>query len=95
MSEESILKRILQTRFSQGVETDWDGLDRFLNHPEFPTRARDFRRELADAILNHTISPEEFEELTAIDRESQDDVDSFLREEVWEQMYENEPVRIP
>lgn len=94
IKEESILERILQTRFTQGVDTDWDGIDRFLNHPEFPTRARDFRRELADAILNHTITPEDFLALTAIDKESQEDVDAFLREEIWDQMYENEPVRM-
>jgi hypothetical protein len=94
MSEESNLKRILQTRFTQGVETDWDGIDRFLNHPDFPRRAREFKRELADAILNHRLTPKDFEDLTAIDKERQEDVDAFLRDEIWEQLYEDEPVRI-
>jgi hypothetical protein len=67
MSGESPLQNVLVTMFSQGVATDWEALDRYLNHPRFPTRATGFKRELADAILNHTISPKEFERLTVID----------------------------
>ncbi len=94
MSEKKILKKILETEFVAGVETDWDEIHRFINDPEFPTRKRDFRNQLADAIMHGTISPEEFEELTAVDRDDQDDVNSFLKETIWDRLYENEPVSI-
>ena len=93
MDEESSLKRVLKTQFKPGLETNWDGIRNYLNHPEFPNRARKFKQELADAILNHRISPEEFEKVTELDRDSQEDVDKFLTEELWEQLYPNEPVR--
>ena len=95
MSQESPLRTVLETEFSQGVATDWDALDRYLNHPRFPNRARDFKRELADAILNHTLSPKEFECLTVIDKDSQEDVDGFLLEELWMPLFPDEPVRMP
>ena len=95
MSSDSVLRRVLETRFTQGVATDWDDLLSFLNHPGFPGRAREFKKELADAILHHRITPLEFEDLTAIDRDSQEDVDQFLIEEIWNQLYPNEPVKIP
>jgi hypothetical protein len=94
MSEASTLKRVIETQFTQGVATDFDGLRRFLEHPEFPDRAREFKAELADAILNHRISPKEFEDLTAMDQDSQEDVDDFLTKELWATLYPNEPVRL-
>lgn len=95
MNEESILRSLLETTFSQGVETDWDDLHRFLNDPSFPDRASEFKRELSDAILNHRILPHEFERLTAIDQESQEDVDMFLTDEIWIPLYDDETVKIP
>ena len=94
MSDEGILKGLLETTFSQGVQTDWDDLRRFLNLPEFSDRARKFKRELADTILNHKISPQEFERLTAIDQDTQEDVDKFLIEEIWKPLYKDEPVSL-
>ena len=72
-----------------------DDLYRFLNHPNFPNRAREFKEELADAILNHQITPQEFQRLTSTDQDSQEDVDQFLIEEIWNELYGNEPVRMP
>ncbi len=95
MSELTILKNLLETTFSQGVETDWADLKRFLSDPKFPDRARKFKHELADAILNHKIEPPEFEMLTAIDQDSQKDVDMFLTDQIWNQLYPNESVSIP
>ena len=95
MRDETLLEGVLATEFSQDIATDWDGLQRFLNHPNFPNRAREFKQELADAILNHRITPDKFERLTALDQDSQEDVDEFLIEEIWNQLYPNEPVRMP
>jgi len=93
MSDESSLRRILKTHFKQGLGPNWDGIKKYLHHPDFPNRDRKFKQELADAILNHTVKPEEFEKLTDVDRDSQEDVDKFLKVELWEPLYPNEPVR--
>jgi hypothetical protein len=93
MNEQSILKELLETTFSMGVETDWEDLRRYLKDPSFPDRESSFKAELADAISNHTISPEEFEKLTAIDQDEQEDVDAFLTDEIWKPLYGDEPIR--
>ena len=93
MNDDSILKYILQSYFTAGVETDYEDIKRYLNNPNFPTRARNFKAELADAILNHTVSPEDYERTTSVDQDSQEDVDKFLTTDIWNPLYNNEPVR--
>ena len=85
-----LLNNILETRFTQGCGSDWVSLRAFLEHPKFPGRAKEFKQQLADAIVNHGISPAEFEELTSIDQDEQADVDQFLLEELWENLYDGE-----
>ncbi|MDE2400004.1 MAG: hypothetical protein KGL67_03315 [Patescibacteria group bacterium] len=94
MKEESPLKRILKTEFKQGLGPNWNGIKQYLNYPKFPSRAKNFKLELADAILNHSISREEFELLTAVDQDTQADVDQFLIEEIWKPLYGDEPISI-
>ena len=94
MEKKSILKDVLETYFCQGVEMSYDELNQFLKNESFPDRARTFKRELADAIINHKITPEEFQDLTAVDQDSQEDVDKFLTTEIWDPLYDNEPVRM-
>ncbi len=82
-----LLAHVLETRFTQGVSFEWEELFAFLRHPEFPAREATLRRELAEAISGHLVSPAEFEALTAIDRDSQADVDDFLRRELWAPLF--------
>jgi hypothetical protein len=93
MDDNSLLKDVLESYFTAGVEADYDEIRQYLNNPDFPARARNFKSELADAILNHKVTPEEFEEVTAVDQDSQSDVDRFLTTEIWNPLYNNEPVR--
>ena len=81
------LAHVLGTRFVQGVSFEWDDLFRFLRAPEFPGREATLRRELAEAILGHLVSPAEFERLTAVDLDSQADVDAFLTVELWAPLF--------
>jgi hypothetical protein len=78
-----LVKSLLKTRFSAGVATDWEGLERFLDHPRFPNRRAELREELSRAIREHLISPAELERLTSIDQDEQADVDRFLIDELW------------
>jgi len=72
---------------------DWDGVRRFLNQPDFPERDKDFRRELSNAILNHTIPSEEYVKLTDDDGvESPQDVEKELRL-LWQYIYGEEPIK--
>lgn len=93
-SNENLLNRILENRFYAGAVYDYDDLLKFLKHPNFPNREGAFKRELSSAILNHKISIQEFEDLTMIDYEAQDEVDEFLKTEVWQPLYGDEPVSL-
>lgn len=86
----ALLERVLASYFSAGVAYDFPALERFLRHPGFPGREAAFRGALADAIVRHRISPAAFEAMTAIDQDSQADVDAFLRREVWDSLYPGE-----
>lgn len=77
-----------------GVATDLESLERFLRDPNFPDREKTFKTELADSIINHRIDPEEFENLTSIDQDEQEDVDAFLTDEIWKPLYGDEPIRL-
>ena len=90
--DENLLERVLENRFYAGAVYDYEDLSKFIKHSSFPDRAKEFKRELADAISNHTISIQEFEDLTQIDYESQEEVDEFLKTEIWQPLYGDEPI---
>jgi archaellum component FlaD/FlaE len=66
-------------------------LMQFLNHPDFPDRNNQFQRELADAILNGTTTPEEYEHLTDISYDEPEDIERELRE-LWQNIYGDKPL---
>jgi hypothetical protein len=51
-----------------------------------------FKTQLAEAILNHTLTPEAYKKVTS-DNEynTQDELEDWLRE-MWEEIYGNEPI---
>lgn len=51
-----------------------------------PEIAKKFREQLANAILNKTISPEQYESLTGEDFDTQEDLDSWLQE-LWNELF--------
>ncbi len=93
-NNQNLLERILENRFYAEAVEDYDSLKNFLTHPKFPNRAIEFKRELADAILNHKITPELYENLTNHELENQQEVDEFLKNEIWQPLYGNEPVKV-
>lgn len=94
LKQGQILKHILETYCHVEYFTDdWESVKRFLNHPNFPDRNAEFKKELAQAIIEHTISTKEFEKLTAEEYETQEEVDSFLIREVWQPLYGDEPIK--
>lgn len=92
MNEQSILERILETRFNVDVATDYESLKKFLRHPSFLDRENEFKQELADAILNNTLSPEKMTDLTDADYETQEEVNDLLIKEIWQPLYGDEPI---
>lgn len=65
LKQGQILKYILETYCHVEYFTDnWASVKAFLNHPNFPDRNAEFKKELAQAITEHTISTQEFEKLT-------------------------------
>lgn len=96
MSENAVsemMERILKSHFDvNAFDENWvESLQRTLNHPNFPNRAREFKSELASAILDHTISPAQYEKLTGEDFDTPEDLEEWLRE-VWQKLYDGKPV---
>jgi hypothetical protein len=71
---------------------DWrEQLQRMLRAPAFPNREREFRQQLAYSILNHTITPAQYEKLTDLELETQEEVEQELRQ-LWSELYGDEPL---
>lgn len=93
MQKETLLGDIFKRYFGANYFIDdFEVLKRELNHPKFPNRAIEFKRELASAIANHLITPKILEDLTDIDYEAQEEVDEFLKTEIWQSLYGDEPI---
>jgi hypothetical protein len=88
-----LLAHILKTYCNINYMTnDWHiKLLQVLNHPDFPNKEMLFRQQLADAILNHSITPEQYESLTDEEFETTEELEERLRE-IWHDLYGNEPV---
>jgi len=85
--QESTLEYFLSTHFHVGVSTTRESILASLNNSNFPNRAEDFKQQLIDAILNHSISAKELERLTDSDYETQEEVENFLKNYVWKTIY--------
>lgn len=92
MSDKSFFKKRLESSFCADCSVDWNTFRASLRHQEFPDREREFKKELAEAILNKTITTQEFERLTDIDFDTQEEIVEFLISEIWKPLYGNEPV---
>ena len=68
-------------------------LKRALDAPKFPCREKEFKHQLAYAILNKTISPSHYEKLTDFDSETEEEVIQELTE-LWTHLYGDEPVSL-
>lgn len=93
-SKQQLLNKIIEDRFYAGAVYDYENLAKFLSHPNFPNREKEFKKELSDAIQNSKVSINEFEKLTGIDYESQKEVNEFLKTEVWQPLYGEESIKV-
>ena len=50
-----------------------------------------FRDQLADAIVNNSITPEQYEKITGEDFDSQEDLNKWLKE-LWNNIFNDEPI---
>ena len=71
-----------------------DNMKAYLNDTRHPERATEFKRQLASAILFHTVSPAQYEALTLEDFDTPEDLEKWLRE-LWIYLYGDEPVTRP
>lgn len=65
----------------------------FLRATKFPCREKEFRHQLAYAILNKTISPSQYEKLTDLELETNEEVVKELTE-LWTYLYGDEPISV-
>lgn len=89
---ETILDNVLSLYFHVNHNFDIDDVKRYLNNTNAPNRRIDFKNELAQSILNQSINPQKFEKLTGDDYETQEEVDEFLKTEIWQPLYGDEPI---
>lgn len=93
MNDKSMLKHFLETMFCVDGVDDYELVKKTLNDSRFPNREGQFRKELVDAIKHQTISIEQFERLTGIDYETQNEISNFLVENIWKPLYDDEPIK--
>jgi hypothetical protein len=87
----SVFRRYFQVEAFGG---DWqETLRRELHYPDAPGRSEMFRQQLAEAILHHTVSPTQYEQLTEEEFDTPEDLEAWLRE-VWQHLYGDEPVTL-
>lgn len=93
--EPDLLERILSRYYHiEVLSSDWlETLKRALDAPKFPNREKEFRHQLAYAILNRTISPSQYEKLTDFDSETEEEVVHELTE-LWMHLYGDEPISL-
>lgn len=73
--------------------SNWqENLRRELDHPGHPERSAQFRQQFAQAILNRTITPAQYEGLTGEEFDTPEDLEAGLRE-LWRGFYGDEPVK--
>ncbi|WP_218081685.1 hypothetical protein [Anthocerotibacter panamensis] len=98
MSENTVpelLAHILETYCNINyLRDDWsESVKRVLNNPTFPEKAIQFRKQLVDAILLRTITPNQYEKLTDEDFDTPEELEERLRE-LWKDLYGDEPVSL-
>lgn len=84
----------LECQFNVDVATDYRELKRIRTDSTFfPSVSRDdFKQNLRDVILEKRLTPEIHEYLTGYEIETQDEVDEFLKAEIWQPIYGDERV---
>ena len=87
-----LLEQILESRFYAEAVENYDSLKKFLGHPNFPDREREFKKQLATAILQSAVSPKRYEKLTNHELETQEEVNELLKIEIWQPLYGDEPI---
>lgn len=68
-----------------------DDLRKLIRQPKFPKRSQEFRQQLADAIVQQNITPDQYKALTDEEFDSQEDLINWLRE-LWVEIFDNEPI---
>lgn len=89
---ESVLRRYCHVEVL-GADNWQEDLKRSLRAPKFPNREKEFRHQLAYAIINQTISPSQYEKLTDLELETYEEVAQELTE-LWMYLYGDEPVSL-
>lgn len=85
---------ILECKFNVDVATNYDEIKSYIKDPKFPSRDVEFRNDLASTILNHSITPKIYEDLTDAELETQEEVDEFLINNIWQPLYDGEPIKV-
>ncbi len=82
-----LLYHYCQVEAPEGIEALRDDL----RQPQWRERTALFRQQLADAIVNKTITPEQYERLTGLDFDTPEDFNKWLRC-LWKELFGDDPI---
>jgi len=88
------LKDVLKRHFNVNYTSDAETILRELVTDKFPHRNNQFKKELLTAMKTNSISTEEFNKLTDDEMETQEEVSKFLKNEIWQPLYGDEPITV-
>lgn len=88
------LKDVLKRHFNVNYRSDSQTILREVVTDKFPNRRNQFKKELLSAMKTNLISVEEFNKLTDDELETQDEVNRFLENEIWQPLYKDEPIKV-
>lgn len=62
-------------------------VETYISNANVPDRRQNLKEELRETINKNVTSPREFEQLTADELETQEEVNEFLINEIWKPLY--------
>ncbi len=92
MEKETVLEYVMGLYFHVNHSLSIEDVKKYLQNPNLLERANEFKKQLASAIVNSSITPQKFERLTAEEFETQEEVNNFLKTEIWQPLYGDEPM---
>lgn len=93
MEKETILEYVLGLYFHVEHGLGIDDAKKYINNPNVSERKSEFKKQLRVAILNNSVTPKLFERITSEELDTQEEVNSFLINEIWKPLYGDEPIK--
>lgn len=92
-NQESIMEYVLGLFFHVNHGLEINDVKKYLSNTNALHRNQEFKKEIAEAIINEALSPQQFEKLTGEEFETQKELSQFLINDIWKPLYGDEPIK--